>query len=336
MSSPRIERVLVAAADAARAESLVAEVSAAIGPFVAEVVASPPAGAPPNDEAFDLAIVDYDGQDPASAAVLESVRRTTRTVALTTRCGRSEIARFFAPPWVTNVLAREPVDGDRQRDLAVTLTKLATGDVFGLGKYFARPLRSESTFLDDSEQRAASLDLVERHAISAGLAPRLVRQLTSAADEMLTNALYNAPIEADGTHRFRHLPRTRPVKLPPNEAIEIQVCSDEERVGICVADPFGSLSCPRVVEYLAKCLRRGADQVDDKPGGAGLGLYYVFDAVSHLVVNLAPERRTELIGILPLDRSFGEFARRGKSFNVFVESGDARCAAVDRVDMGGA
>src|SRR5262249_27584654 len=111
--------------------------------------------------------------------------------------------------------------------------------------------------------------------------------------------------------------RTEPVQLAPGEEIVVKLCSDGRRLGISVADPFGSLSTEVIRGYLARCFRRGADMVELKPGGAGLGLFYVFEALSHFVVNLAPGVKPELVGLFDVGGSYRAHMSRSKSFNLF-------------------
>jgi hypothetical protein len=101
--------------------------------------------------------------------------------------------------------------------------------------------------------------------------------------------------------------------------ITITFCCDGQRLGVSVSDPFGSLRTEDVQGYLAKCFRRGDDQVDQKEGGAGLGIYYVFESLSHFVANIAPRRRTEIIGLIDLSSNFKDFSERSKSLNMFVQ-----------------
>lgn len=155
-------------------------------------------------------------------------------------------------------------------------------------------------------------------ALAAGAQGRFADLLCNACDEMLTNALYNAPIDSQGKPRFAHLSRVNPVQLEPSEAITVTLASDGVDMGISVVDPFGSLQVPTITQYLSKCLRRGNDLVEDKEGGAGLGLYYVFEAVSHFVINLEVRVRTEMIGIVDVRGRYKDFLQRPKSFNVFV------------------
>jgi hypothetical protein len=108
------------------------------------------------------------------------------------------------------------------------------------------------------------------------------------------------------------------VVLPPEEAATVKFTYDGRRLGVSVEDPFGSLEPARVLHYLAKCFRAGEDQIDTKEGGAGLGIYSVFDALSRFVINVEPERRTEMIGFIDITDTYREYAERGKSFNLFV------------------
>ena len=138
-------------------------------------------------------------------------------------------------------------------------------------------------------------------------------------DEFTSNALYNAPLDASGCRRFAHLPRTQEVVLDEDEAVEVSFVSDGSRIGISVADPFGSLQVETVQAYLSRCLRRGDDQINNKDGGAGLGLYCSLESLSHLIINIKKNYRTELIGLLDVSGTHRDFASRGKSFSIFMD-----------------
>jgi hypothetical protein len=98
----------------------------------------------------------------------------------------------------------------------------------------------------------------------------------------------------------------------------LSLMSGGSRIGLAVRDPFGSLKVGTITRYLGKCFRGGDDQVDTKEGGAGLGLYWVFEALSHFVVNVQVGVSTETMGLLDVKGRYRDFVRRGKSFNVFV------------------
>jgi hypothetical protein len=106
--------------------------------------------------------------------------------------------------------------------------------------------------------------------------------------------------------------------LSGSEEVVLKFCFDGTRLGASILDPFGSISQERIVSYIAKCFRKGSDQVDEKAGGAGLGLYYIFDALSSFVINIKPGTKTEMIGLIDITGSYKDFVSKGKSFNIFV------------------
>jgi hypothetical protein len=73
---------------------------------------------------------------------------------------------------------------------------------------------------------------------------------------------------------------------------------------------------------MRKCFAGGPNQVDTKLRGGGLGLYYAFQSLNHLILNVAPGRRTEIIGLLDISGTFRDYALQPKSFNVFIANGE--------------
>ena len=86
-----------------------------------------------------------------------------------------------------------------------------------------------------------------------------------------------------------------------------------------IEDNFGRLERSTVLSYLRRCFIKGADQIDQKEGGAGLGLYYIFESLNHLIINVASNERTEMIGLMDISGSYREFAERPKSLNIFLQ-----------------
>ena len=219
---------------------------------------------------------------------------------------------------VMNVLAKnEEVNSS---ELIVTVQKLLRGDIFGLEKYFVWGVPRVSWPLRSSSDKDWLLSQADTYAQDLNVHPRLAEQFSLVVHELVTNALYNAPLDADGRPRHAHLPRSRDVKLRDGEEIVVTLRCDAQYLGVSIADSIGALSKEDTLGYLARCFRRGDDQVNDgdDKAGAGLGLYLSFSSLSHLVINIAPTRRTEVIGLLDIRGSYRDFATRSKSFNIFV------------------
>ena len=89
-----------------------------------------------------------------------------------------------------------------------------------------------------------------------------------------------------------------PVRLDAAEAAELRFGCDGECFALAVEDPFGTLAPERARQHLAESLRLRTVPVREGPGGAGLGLFEVLSSVSHLLIDVAPGSRTEVLARL--------------------------------------
>lgn len=268
---------------------------------------------------FDLVVLNYDACDDEER--VQALRRfgAERERGHLLLCSDvrapEALAVLFGELGVRNLLGRhEELDAS---ELLITTQKLLGGDVFGIEKYFPWGVTESRYVLLDSAHREGVRGEARALAERLGVPSRMVELFCTVVDELLTNAIYNAPVDDRGAERFSHLRRGEPVTLESHERIEVVLCSDGRTIGCAVSDPFGSLGPRTVVEYLGRCFRRGEDQISERSGGAGLGLFTVYEGCSQLVVNLAPGRRTEMIGLIDIRGRFRDFASRPKSFNVF-------------------
>ncbi|HEY5925037.1 MAG TPA: ATP-binding protein [Kofleriaceae bacterium] len=187
-------------------------------------------------------------------------------------------------------LVRDPED----RELGITSEKLVSGDLFGLEKYLTREARiGERVVKTDAEKRAAIAE-VSAWAEAVGARKPIVHRLASVIDELLMNALHDAPRESRPTISLTEGDR---------QAV-LRWASDDQTLAISVSDGFGSLRQRDVIDHV----RRARDErgrpnpaTTDEPG-AGLGLYLVLANVASLIVNVDPGRQTEVVCLFDLAR----------------------------------
>lgn len=226
-------------------------------------------------------------------------------------------------PWIEDVEVVHVIQYETVRrfnDLHVTLRKITSGDIFGIGKYFGWGARERTHRLRSTDELEALFESLTEFTGHLRLHGRIQALATVALDEFVSNAFYNAPVDADGVARYRAMNRKIPVSLPDDEAIVVSFCADGRRLGLSVVDPFGSLRPESLRMTLVRGLQRGVHVWDSSQGGAGLGFYCAFESLSHLIVNVEPGRRTELIGIFSLRDTYREFLSSGRSFNMFEVS----------------
>lgn len=271
---------------------------------------------------YALVLVDYDALEAAERAVLLRLHGDAnfsgRLLVVSAGACRQDFVRLFSGRVLTNLISsHEPFLGE---ELVVTVRKLLRGDIFGLEKYFPMGTHLQVMRVRQSSDKAAAIDGAREFAQQLGVHPRLAIQFSSVMDEFISNAVYNAPVGADGVPRFAHYPRERGVSLEPGEDIVVRMASDGRRLGLSTQDPFGSLRECKILESLARCYRGGEDQIENKEGGAGLGFFHILEQLSHFAVNLEPGAKTEMIGLLDVRGSFRDFASSGKSFNLFTHT----------------
>ncbi len=113
-----------------------------------------------------------------------------------------------------------------------------------------------------------------------------------AADEMITNALFNAPIRPSGKRAFKDLARSSDIELPANKAASLFACFAEQRVVIGCEDAFGSLEKSTLMEHLMSTFKESRAQVSYTGGGAGLGFRYLLENSANFYVLVSPGVRT--------------------------------------------
>jgi hypothetical protein len=210
----------------------------------------------------------------------------------------------------TDVLATE---------LIVTVQKIVHGELFGLEKYLTWGVQPVEHTVTGSRMRRPVIEELEAYLTSLGANTRLVGHARDVADELLMNAIYYAPVDESGKPKYASIARSEPIDLLASEEVLFRYACDGRQLALSVSDSFGKLERQTVLGYLRRCFLQGEDQIEMKKGGAGLGLYYSFQSLNHFIINVAPNRRTEMIGLLDISGSFRDFAQQAKSLHLFID-----------------
>ncbi len=115
-----------------------------------------------------------------------------------------------------------------------------------------------------------------------------------AADEMISNALFNAPVRPSGKRAYKDLPRNSEIELPSSQACSLFACFADERVVLGCEDPFGSLDKGLLLNHLRDVFRDDAATMKYSAGGAGLGLRHLIENAANFYV-LVNEGKSTLV-----------------------------------------
>ena len=120
---------------------------------------------------------------------------------------------------VTNLLVHPmPVLAE---ELTITAHKLIRNDLFGADKYLLWGTDLHEMTMTRSTQRGEQVARIAEHVRAIGQSTRVASMAMLVTDELLSNAVHNAPIDAAGEHYRRDVPRDHELELdaqPPGAA----------------------------------------------------------------------------------------------------------------------
>jgi len=218
------------------------------------------------------------------------LRQKSHAAVVTPKASLSELTHYLRDPRVNHVIVGEELD----RGVFVTCQKLLTGDIFGIEKYLPDGTPVHYVRLRDFEGRGKAIDTVLAYAEAAKMRRQVRNAIGSVCEELLMNALYDAPVDDEGNQVFAEVdPHDRTRSRSPRP-VSIRYAATESQFAIAVRDRLGRLAKNTILSYIEKCLHSPV-QIDRKTYGAGLGLYLVANAAASYLVNVAYGIATEVV-----------------------------------------
>jgi hypothetical protein len=166
--------------------------------------------------------------------------------------------------------------------------------------------------LVESARRGEVLDAIESYFKPHGMEVRLLNHLLSSADELITNALYHAPLDGMGSRVFAHRSKIDPVTMPIGHPITVAWGYDGHHALVSVRDTYGSLDRSTLIGALP-----GVAHADRTVSSSGLGLRSALRGASTLAFHIVPDHFTECIAIVATEGGYRHFAQRGKTLEVY-------------------
>lgn len=133
---------------------------------------------------------------------------------------------------------------------------------------------------------------------------RYKESITIIADELIANALFNAPVTERGTPIYRGIQRNETIRYPGDKKANIFICHTEVDLFIGCIDPWGSIDRNYVVQALHRAYEK-TDITSDFQGkvGAGLGLRMILDRSRSLYIVSETTKKTLVCGHVRLNES---------------------------------
>jgi hypothetical protein len=129
----------------------------------------------------------------------------------------------------------------------------------------------------------------------------------NAVDELLMNAMFDAPVDGSGRPVYNAISRNTAFALEERNAIEMNVGFDGSQIGISVIDQFGSLDRGRLLAHVSKKYSEDAYKLKNIVAGAGIGLATIFRTGGSLIFASENGVRTEATVVFRRTDNFRDF-----------------------------
>jgi hypothetical protein len=252
--------------------------------------------------------------DPAFNGLLARLPEGARLVPILPAPQLEGMVQLLCDPRISSVLVADEISA---QTISSTVSKLLYGDLFGLEKVMPWGVRVYSMLVGDYQEKSQAISTIGDFGSAMGVRRKYREQIDQCIDEMLMNALYDAPVDDDGKPMFADVPVKERVGLRVEQRAVVQYACDGDRFAVSVRDGFGSLRKTTVLQYLDKCLHSaGPEQIDRKAGGAGLGLYLIANAATEVYFHIFDGSATEVVCTFDLQASRSQL----RSFGIFEEN----------------
>ncbi len=188
----------------------------------------------------------------------------------------------------------------------------------GLKPYFSHDTKINRIELKNSGHKSKAIEALQKSLTNRGIKGRIATLVAQGVDELILNAIFDAPISRPDDKRYRHgEPRESEFDLNDQETVVVEMAASDQFMGICVIDQFGSLMPQNVFKALRPYLTQEPIQSDPISGlTSGFGISGILQSGLNLKIACKAGVRTETTIFFPIIDSFREFRTSYRFFSV--------------------
>lgn len=221
------------------------------------------------------------------------------------------VLSICADKGVNHVVQKSNLKSDVEMSLAATMLKSPRTYIeYPLSVIFAAPKPSQKTEVDHAdlfielsevEEKSTALEDLTEYVLQHANPKSIIHDVKLVADELVTNAIYNAPY-VDAANRTSGPDRVAgSVQIDPQKKPQLFAGSDDQRLVVGVKDFYGRLNTNSLIERIRRCYETNPrDQMNFGGGGAGIGSFMIFDSAASMTIAVDPGKSTTICCTFPL------------------------------------
>ncbi len=184
-----------------------------------------------------------------------------------------------------------------------------------LSYYLAQETKIQKLLLNHTHLKQEAVEAVRQYLISAKIPARISNIIANSVDEILMNAMFDAPCDAFGKTIYSATERNDDRILKGQEVVEMNIGFDGFYVGISVADFFGSIDRKRLLNHISANYRDRDYTIRAGQAGAGLGIATIFNTGGSLIYHCESKAKTEVTLLYRAFPSYRQFKSQFKFFS---------------------
>jgi hypothetical protein len=265
-----------------------------------------------------VVLLDYDffKETPHVLDVLSKYAKPSLCFAVTDE-GLSDRPELIKYPFFGNYIQR------RFADPAPTFYSKLVGanirpELDGLKPYFVHDTKINRIEIKRSSHKSMAIEALQKTLTNRGIKGRLATLVAQGVDELILNAIFDAPYSTQDQTRPRHKSsRDLEFEMTGQDIVVVEMAASDQYMGICVIDQYGSMSAQTVYQGLKPYLTNAPFEPDPFKGlSSGFGFGGILQSGLNLKIACQPGKRTEVSIFFPVNGSFKEFRGSFRFFSV--------------------
>lgn len=219
-----------------------------------------------------------------------------------------EVPYLIQSPLFGHYLIRNFSDIDATAEHYGRVVSATLGErAFGIKNFLRPEAKIQTVSLKKTTQKQGAVEAVKNYLLANKFQARISSVIANAVDELLMNAMFDAPVDAGGKHIESGSSRATEIALEGQRAVEMHVGFDGNCFAVSVVDHFGSLDRSKLLGSVSKIYKKDSYRVRTSVAGAGIGLASVFHSGGSFFFASESGARTEATVLFRKAENFRSF-----------------------------
>lgn len=205
-----------------------------------------------------------------------------------------------------------------QARFAKVFAMAAADKAFGIENYFGPNVKVQEIPLAKASQKKSIVESLKAKLSEVGFHSRAATSVATAVDEILMNAIFDAPADDTGRVIYAQTARNTEMELKDRARVVFKVIFDGTILGLSVVDLYGSLDKKKFLGHLAKSYQNDAFTVKTTVAGAGLGMANVFNTCGGMVYCCEMGAKTEAMLFYRKSKTYKDFKDQFRFLSTFM------------------